>query len=231
MDGIMYSLHKYWCDKIFSGEKTLDFRTQLPKNLKKGTRIYMYETKQHDGSGKVVGECIVNDIIPVLRKDGKWPIYGCYPFIEYYFENIVGDFDFADYIRNIKNEFEDKFENYKYGFILYYIMSQENLTNIRNTGRPIDTWKISDMNLVHKILDDIDMANEFIQVCDDWLTDIGYYNDIGESYYKWGISFGEIVKYDEPIDVTNFLNQKGVSLKNGPHSFCYVNCKNSLLIH
>ena len=225
MSGIMYSFHKHWCDKIFSKEKTLEFRTKLPKELKTGTKLYLYETKQNDGCGQVVGECIVTDIIPVLSKDGKWPTYGCYPFMEYYFENIIGDFELADYIRKIKKDFDGKFDNYKYGYIINYMMSEENLENIRKTGHPIDTWKLFDRPLVYKILDDIDMANEFISMCDDWLMDIGYYNDMCESYYKWGFGIGEVIKYDKPIPITNFVDRKGNHLKNGPQSFCYVNNK------
>ena len=219
---IMYSLYKPWCDKVFSGEKTLEFRTKIPKELKKGSKIYFYETKKYNGSGKVVGECTVTDIIPVLSKNGKWPTYGCYPFMEYYFENIIGDFEFADYIRQIKEDFDGKFDNYKYGYIINYMMSEENLENIRKTGHPIDTWKLFDKPLIYKILDDIDMANEFIHMCDDWLMDIGFYNDMCESYYKWGIAFSEVVKYETPISVDSFLDKNGKHLKTGPQSFCYA---------
>ena len=227
MSGIMYSLHKPWCDMIFSGEKTIEFRTKLPKNLTKGTKIYFYETKRQGGCGQVVGECIVTDIIPVLSKDGKWPTYGCYPFIEYYFKNIIGDFELASHIENVKEEFDGKFENYKHGYIIHYMMSEENLENIKKTGRPIDTWKLFDMSLVHKILADIDMANEFIEMCDDWLMNIGYYNDMCESYYKWGIALGEVIRYERPVPVAHFVNKNGDCLKNGPQSFCYVENKNS----
>lgn len=220
--GIMYSIHKIWNDKIFSGEKTLEFRTKLPKDLKPGTKIYLYETKKGKGCGKVVGECRVNNIIPVLSDTGEWPAYGCYPFMEYFFNNVVGDFELADYIGKIKEEFKDKFANYKHGFILHYVMSEENLDSIRKSGLPINTWKICDITQVNKILADLEASDKLIEMCDEWLKSIGYYNDIDECYYKWGLVLGEVIKYEKSIPASNFVNKNGERIKKGPQSYCYA---------
>ena len=221
-NAVMYSLYKPWCDKIFSGEKSIEFRTKLPKELGVGTKIYLYETKKHNGTGCVVGECTVKDIIPVLSKRGKWPTYGCYPFIEYYCENIVGDFETADHIRKIKEEFEDKFTNYKHGYILHYMFCEDNLNEIRKSGQPIDTWKIFDYDYVRKILDELEMADKIIESCDDWLMDIGYYNDMLESYYKWGLVLSNVVQYDEPIPLSMMLDKNREKIVRPPQSYCYV---------
>lgn len=220
---IIYALHKCWCDKIFDGSKPIEFRTKLPKNLKSGTKLYLYETAKNNGARAIVGECVVDYIIPVLSstKNNKWPICGAYPFIDYYFEHIKGDKEIAEHYRKLKKEF-DAYENYRYGFILNYAFCEEELTSLRTTGSLIDTFKISDYDLVKKIIDKNDIGNKRIEECDNWLSKIGYYNEFDETYYQYGIVLKDIKKYDTPKPIGDFKNKDGEQIKFAPQSFIYT---------
>ncbi len=59
MKTILISIHPKWCEKIFSGEKTIEVRKTAPKPPFKAI---VYETFNGGGSGKVIGEFICNDV-------------------------------------------------------------------------------------------------------------------------------------------------------------------------
>lgn len=90
MDAVLISIHPQWCEKIFSGEKTIEIRKTKP-NLSTPFKCYVYETKGratlkakapapwngdeitnfyiHEGSGKIIGEFIC-DKIDVYEMEG-----------------------------------------------------------------------------------------------------------------------------------------------------------------
>lgn len=218
---VMYSLYKHWCDMILSGKKPLEFRTKLPKDMHPGTKIYLYETKKHGGAGTVVGECTVQDIISVLSENGKWPICGNFPFLEYYCETILQDDDMAEHIRMCKAEFKAKPENYRYGYITKYMFSPESLDSIRQTGAPLDLMKLN-MQERDKLLRDFAVADRLEQACDDWLTTIGFYNAYGETNYRYGLVLTNPIRYNTPKDITDFVNPKGEHIQVPPQSYCYA---------
>lgn len=41
---IIMSIHPKWAEKIYKGEKTIEWRKNFPKNIHAGNRIYLYET-------------------------------------------------------------------------------------------------------------------------------------------------------------------------------------------
>lgn len=222
MSKIILPLHANWCNMILNGEKPFEFRTKLPKDFEPGTTIYLYETKYRGIGGYVMGECKVKKIINLCNEKGQFPTLGCYNFIDYFLENVKHDPETAERYRKVKEEFKDKFTNYKYGFIIQYAMSDENLASIRETGMPIDTWKIFDMPLVRKILDDIEKSNQLMKECDNWLTAIGLYNDMDESYYRYGIELKDIIRYSKAKPIYDFTNLQGIPLTKAPQSFQYV---------
>ena len=228
--GILYSIHKEHTEKIFLGLKPFEFRKSLPKDFGVGKKIYIYETSKSGGCKKVVGEAIVSDYFYLLDKDGKWPCYGPYNFIEYYLEKVKGDSETADRYKRVKNEFADKFEKYKYGFIIQYALCDEELENIRKTGSPIDTWKLvgtySSNLLLSKILNDIERSNKIIQECDEWLEKQGFYNEYCESYWKYAIELSNIKKYDKPILLSEFNDKNGNPIKRAPQGWMYCKVKN-----
>lgn len=79
MKAIMLSIRPEWCEKILSGEKTIEIRKTEPKLLPRPFKCYIYETKaQTDnpwmdedghmiwkGRGAVVAEFICDNIIDI----------------------------------------------------------------------------------------------------------------------------------------------------------------------
>lgn len=221
MMDILYSLHKVWCDKIFDGTKTIEFRTKLPKELKCGTTLYLYETSKNGGCQKVVGECKVDYIINVLSENNEWPYIGCVPFLEYYFRNINKNDVVADKYKETASRFKN-FKKYKYGYVLKYAFCEDELNYIEKTGDTIDTWKIPDFNYVKKLLDEFDISEKYMQEVDDWLEKIGFYNEYGETQYKYGIVLKDIKKYKTPISLCKFKDKDGKIVKRPPQSYMYV---------
>ena len=218
---IVISIYGKWSQMILDGKKPIEFRTKLPKNFKAGDKIYIYETAKYGGARAIVGECTVDYIISVLNKEGKWPMYGAYPFIDYFFENIKNNKEKAKYYRKLKKEF-DTYENYKYGFILGYAFSELELKSLRETGSLIDTWTIYDKMVVDEIINANEESNKLIGECDDWLSSIGFYNEFEESYYKYGIVLKDAKRYDEPIPITEFLDQNKNTITRAPQSWMYT---------
>ena len=218
---VMYSLYKHWCDMILSGKKPLEFRTKLPKDLRIGTKIYLYETRKHGGAGAVVGECVIKDIIGVLGDDGKWPICGNYPFLEFYCEHILNDTAMAEHIRLCKTEFKGKPENYRYGYLTKYLFSPESLESIRKTGEPIDLMEL-DIQERDKLLKDFAVADKLERACDEWLEHIGFYNEYGETNYRYGLVLSNPVRYETPKPIIDFQYSNGETIQTPPQSYCYA---------
>lgn len=223
---VIYALYNHWTKMILSGKKPIEFRTKLPKELKVGTKIYLYETKRNGGQGAVVGECIVKDIIDVQRDDGAWPLIGCYPFMEYYLRNVLKDNALADKVVSLQNEFRYA-KNYKYGFVMRYVFSEDQLNSLRSTGRLLDImeynpWKEDEAEILHRIFKDKQKGDQLEHDCDSWMKKIGFYNENDESNYKYGIVLSDPVKYDTPVKICDFLGTNGANIKTPPQSFCYT---------
>ena len=57
---VLISIHPKWCEKIISGEKTIEVRKTRPK-MNPPFKCYIYEC----GNGKVVGEFLCDEIINI----------------------------------------------------------------------------------------------------------------------------------------------------------------------
>lgn len=72
----MLSIHPKWCEKIASGEKTIEVRKTRPK-LKTPFRCYIYCTQSDDANrlrgsqGKVIGEFTCERIVPIEYDGGR----------------------------------------------------------------------------------------------------------------------------------------------------------------
>ena len=189
---IIISLYKHWSDMILSGEKTLEFRTRLPKDFHIGEKIYFYETSRQNGRKMVVGEATVKDIISVCNKDGKWPMVGCYPFTEYYFSEIKKDEKMYNLYKSLKEELGN-LKQYKYGYLMGYFQSPKEIQSLRENGSLIDTFKLSNKE-AWEVIDANNKSDKTAQEIDDWLTKIGFYNKYEETNYKYAYVLDNIIK-------------------------------------
>lgn len=73
---VMLSVRPKWCEKIASGEKTIEVRKTRPK-LKTPFRCYIYCTQSDDANrlrgpqGKVIGEFTCERIVPITYDGGR----------------------------------------------------------------------------------------------------------------------------------------------------------------
>lgn len=56
MKAVLMSIKSKWCEKIFSGEKTVEARKVAPK-LETPYKVYMYQTKEKGGV-KIINDCL-----------------------------------------------------------------------------------------------------------------------------------------------------------------------------
>ena len=217
---IIISLYKHWSDMILRGEKTLEFRTRLPKDFHIGEKIYFYETSRQNGRKMVVGETTVKDIISVCNKDGKWPMVGCYPFTEYYFSEIKKDEKMYNLYKSLKEELGN-LKQYKYGYLMGYFQSPKEIQSLRENGSLIDTFKLSNKE-AWEVIDANNKSDKTAQEIDDWLTKIGFYNKYEETNYKYAYVLDNIIKYEKPKNISEFKNKNGESIKNPPQSYIYT---------
>ena len=217
---IIISLYKHWSDMILRGEKTLEFRTRLPKDFHIGEKIYFYETSRQNGRKMVVGEATVKDIISVCNKDGKWPMVGCYPFTEYYFSEIKKDEKMYNLYKSLKEELGN-LKQYKYGYLMGYFQSPKEIQSLRENGSLIDTFKLSNKE-AWEVIDANNKSDKTAQEIDDWLTKIGFYNKYDETNYKYAYVLDNIIKYEKPKNISEFKNKNGEIIKNPPQSYIYT---------
>ena len=64
MKAILMSIKPKWCEKIFSGEKTVEVRKTAPK-LELPFKVYVYRTKDK------VGKAIINEVLNSVYGGGK----------------------------------------------------------------------------------------------------------------------------------------------------------------
>ena len=205
---------------ILRGEKTLEFRTRLPKDFYIGEKIYFYETSRQNGRKMVVGEATVKDIISVCNKDGKWPMVGCYPFTEYYFSEIKKDEKMYNLYKSLKEELGN-LKQYKYGYLMGYFQSPKEIQSLRENGSLIDTFKLSNKE-AWEVIDANNKSDKTAQEIDDWLTKIGFYNKYEETNYKYAYVLDNIIKYEKPKNISEFKNKNGEIIKNPPQSYIYT---------
>lgn len=219
---IIISIYNHWSNMILDGRKPLEFRSKIPSNISVGDTIYIYETTKYKGAGAIVGKCKIKDIINVLRDDGKWPTFGCYPFIDFYCEHIRKDSISAKIYRDVKQEFLYNFENYKHGYIIDFAFCNDELEHIRKHGKPIELMTIPNFEYVQQILKENEKSHTIMKECDEWLTEIGFYNECCESYYKYAFVLDEIEKFDVPIPISNFVDKNNNPINRAPQSWMYT---------
>lgn len=98
MKAVLMAIHPKWCEKIFSGEKTIEVRKIAPK-LETPYKVYVYDTKKAfditdiydlstdvvrkvaDGRGKVIGEFVCDKVIEynyIVIARAKFEVNGAY---------------------------------------------------------------------------------------------------------------------------------------------------------
>lgn len=168
--GIIISINPPYTDMILSGYKPMEFRRQVLKDMlqteSQPRKLYIYETKNKKGCGKVIGEATFPRIYPVnYRKDD---------------------------------------DNHDYPSIAQKLCV-ENLYK-HWSKYPITPKMINDKPWLNN--------NEFLR----YKAIIGFGDD---SNFDYAIDLEHVIKYDQPKDITEFLNKDGQPMKRPPQNMCY----------
>ena len=210
---ILISIHGCWIKDIISGKKPFEFRHNIPKNLKVGDTVYMYETYFNGGRKMVVGKFKVKSINPV-KVDTRCPTYN---FLSYYARHILKD---EDAVKRIERA-EKINLNHHYNDLVYkYIYSDEDMEYMETHNEPPEA---SFLKYSQKgYMDNLAKGESLSFDCDHWLYEIGLYNDGGETTYTHAIEIGEVEVFTDPIEITKFKCKTGKNLIKAPQSWCYI---------
>jgi predicted transcriptional regulator len=225
---IMYPIYKRWIDLMINGDildcrdrdsdagrlckfkKDFEFRTRLPKALKTGDKVYIYEPVKHGGSGKVVAEFTVGNIMKC-----DYP-FGAYPFIVHFCRDILKN---EDYAKKFERAVSVDLTQYKTGFAMKYALDDESVDCIEKTGDIPDIITYLYDRFRFK---NIDESERVWKWTDEYLTRIGLYNDFGESNYKFAIEVLNPIQYETPKNLSNFRKLDDSVVGKPPQSFVYV---------
>ena len=209
---VIFSIHKDFTEKIFNKEKIFEFRNTIPQSTPLGGKIFFYETSKNGGSKKVVGEATIRDIID-LRPNGQTPMYGCWNFIDYYVEHIEKDLISAKCFTEMK---QYNPENYKFGSLITFALSPKYTKTIKQGEYPHYDCSAKEDNKK------VDLANLYMNKCDDWLRNMGYYNDDDRSFWRYAIELDDIKKYSTPFEITDFYKKNGERIQKAPQGWMYT---------
>ena len=205
---IIMPLHSCWSHKILDGSKPFEFRNRLLKDFGIGDIVYIYEAGHQGGCKMVVGEFTVKNIIKLTDDEGRYPVYGCYYFIDWYLHNIAKEPYAAEQFKLCK---DIKLANYKLGSILPFAMNPDAMEPIKHGSYPPPLSKDTTDEQVNKWIDN----------CDSWLYSIGFYDNCLESYWKYAIEVEGAETYKEPRPLSSFANRSGESITYVPQSMIY----------
>ena len=170
---------------------------------------------------KVRGYYTVKDISEINHKELK---IGTYLFIDT-FAKMFCDEKIQKSVNKAK---QVEFENHYNSYVLEFLFMDDLIEEMIKTHKPpvIDVWKMNqdEMKEYNQMRQ---KQTDFCQACDEWLTQIGFYNEYDESIWKYQINIKNVVKFEKPIDVNKFQLRNGNYITNGPQNFYYI--KNDIL--
>lgn len=134
MKSVLISIRPEWCEKIASGEKTVEIRKTRPK-LEPPFKVYVYQTqyREHNGptysDGKVIGEFVCRRIDRIVKRGFHHNFDYCYQSL-----NQFGNDDIEIEITDIQKSCISKKELNLYGESSPYLLA----------------WHISDLVIYEK---------------------------------------------------------------------------------
>lgn len=189
---ILMPIRKPWADMILSGEKPFEFRNRLGRFWGVGSKIYIYESKAQGGAGMVVGEAVIDGIVPVPANSVGPPR----PLLRAWAEK------FRPVLIPLLDELGDyDLPGFKKGTILRYLGQPDQLRRAMQSGQ----WVMMEHDFKNPVLD-----------CEEWLSYIGLINTSGAYSYRYALRLKDIKKYASPLPLAEF------GLDRAPQSWAYT---------
>jgi len=212
------SIHNVWCERILNKEKPFEFRHSVGKDIEVGDTVYMYETYFKKGRKKVVGEFTIKAIDTIDTNKTK---LGCYRFLKIYADLVLKDKTISELL---ERAYKIDLKDYRNDYVLYSLFVPEEFEYMEKHSEPMPSdmetkyIKYCDKNYTAAK----DKATKLMEDCDNWLRYLGYYNEYDESDYSYMISIDNPIRYNNPIDISEFELRNGTKLKKAPQSWCYT---------
>ena len=210
---ILMSLHKKWANKLLDGSKILEFRKRIGKDFKVGDIVYIYETGKNGGKKQIVGDFTIKSIVKIDQSSGC----GTYDLLPYYCKNVLKD---LDALEAVMKAYSIELSHYKDSIKLSYIYNVNFLEALRDTDNFPFLLNLSreEQNAYYE---GQEKTKKLIDSCEDWLRNIGYYNEFEETYYNYYLEVENVHKYENSLSLDNFLNKENKPITVAPQSWCY----------
>lgn len=211
---VILPIHKEYSDRIFTGIKPYEFRNRVPK-LEKDDKIFVYETKKQ-GCGMIVGYFTVNNIEKITHHK-----LGAYSYLSDYAHRFCDE----ETQRLVDKAMKIILNDCDNSLVLCYFLMEECLDEMLKTKRPPEQ---SLNNLLYRNIKKYDKIQQeqhnIVSECDEWLRNMGFYNDdYGErSNWQYQIIIDKVYRYENPIPISEFKNKTGKFIQKAPQSFCYT---------
>lgn len=211
----IFSVCKPWSDMLVLGVKEYEFRGNKAKNINPGDKIYLYESKTNHGSGMVIGECEVAEIVSLTEKR-VGP--------DKYFMRIFAEDTKNQKVLDALNKIDDfELSEYKNGTIFNFMFCEKLLDNIiKNDKYPDEVTNPVFLAKNPEIISQMNEAKKFMMICDRWLLSIGFYNYDLKSYYNTSYKLINPIKYENPLPITSFEKQNHENFFRAPQSWAYT---------
>lgn len=232
--GVMYPIYQVFNERIFDGmnmtfkdrhantekrlrcNKTFEFRKAIPKKLKVGDTIYVYEPKKMNGAGAVIGEFKVKAIRDCNSNATQVGYYGAAYFMPYFCRYILNEPDKADLF---EEALKIGIPGYKGGYVLKFALDPDSMAYIKANQAPPEpqTYVFNNKRIQLQ-----ELAETYWRWCDDWLAECGFYGENGMSNYNYAFEIEAPVKYDTPRPLTDFIKLDGSPVEKAPQNYYYI---------
>jgi hypothetical protein len=211
----IFSIRNNFTEQIFNGNKPLEFRNSIGKDVEANSTIYIYETKRNSGAGSVIGSVRIKSIIDI-----PWHRVGTYFILPYYVQLFGSEEEKEAVEKGMKVDLLD----YDNSLILSYLFNDRILDYIEiNKDIPNaceDAHYFYQFGREYKDRDR--KAKVLCNKCDEWAEQIGFYDSSGSSFWKYAIELIEPNLFDQGIPISEFKGRDGNFLTKAPQSWCYT---------
>lgn len=215
MSNIMAALYLPWAQMILNGRKPFEFRKKPWKQVQIGDKLYLYETKRFGGRGKVVGEATIAELISMEFSPPPEP-----KTFLYWAKHIAKR---EDLVRGIEEIESIRVRNYKDGFVYRFALCDPIRKEIIRTHRlPSSYNTFFDRSVYPERYQKITEATRLILQYDEWLRQMGFWNDFGETDYRVAYRLENPIQYSEPKSIHEFCGLDGKPIQAHPQSGIYV---------
>ena len=211
----VFAIRKPWSDYILSGDKPYEFRGEKASHLNVGDTIFIYESKNNNGCGMIVGEVTIEEIVTVTASRHGPDKYFIREFALHEGNQKV--------LEAIKKIGDFTLSNYAPSTIFEFMFCDEILDDVIKKNKfPEEIFNPFYLYQHPNVLQQLEDAKRFLRACSNWLNCLGFYNSYGLTYYETVYKLKNPVRYETPIEITAFTKKDFKNFTRAPQSWAYT---------